>query len=214
MRAFVRVIYSSEGKSPAEVRQILMGLGFDKVKGQPLFQSEVASEEDLNKRLEELHVALRGMEVTYIPSLEAPSDDTGAVACGVREELASWKVMGIDVDDMSALLDSNIKMFKQKATGIFQGKVDAIAAAKEKELSEAAAAFAKAEKEREERERLEGRISKLMEMLGKEGGVTFGELHRSSGYDAEELMDMLKGLVEGGKAKAEQNGKNVVYALT
>ncbi|MCE5296520.1 MAG: hypothetical protein LLG16_05380 [Euryarchaeota archaeon] len=213
MRAFVRVIYSSEGKSPAEVGQILMGLGFDKVKGQPLFRGEVSSEAGLNKLLEELHVALRGMEVRYIPSLEAPSDEAGAVVCSVNEELSSWKALGINVDELSALLDSNTNKFRQQAMGIFREKVDAIIAAKEKDLAEAAAALAKAEKEREERERMEGRVNNLMKMLGKEGGATFNELHASSGYDVEELIDMLKGLVESGKARAAQNGRNVVYAL-
>jgi predicted transcriptional regulator len=52
-----------------------------------------------------------------------------------------------------------------------------------------------------------------MGMLGKEGGATFNDLFTSSGYDAEELMDMLKDLVESGKARAAQNGRNVVYAL-
>jgi hypothetical protein len=213
MRAFVRVIYSSEGKSPAEVRQIMMSLGFDKVKGQPLFEGEVSGEESLNEKLEELHLALRGMELRYIPSLEAPSDDTGAVVRSVNEELASWKALGINVEELNSLLNSNVSGFKQRATSIFQEKIDAIAVAKEKELAEASAASEKAEKEREERERMEGRVSKLMKMLGKEGGVTFQELHTSSGYDTEELTEMLKDLVEGGKVGAEQKGKNVVYVL-
>jgi hypothetical protein len=214
MRAFVRVIYSSEGKSPAEVRQIMMSLGFDKVKGQPLFEGEVTGEESLNDKLEELHVALRGMELRYIPSLETPSDETGVVVKSVSEELAAWNGLGVDVDELSSLLSSNVNGFKQKATSIFQQKIEAIAVAKEKELAESSAASAKAEKERQGRELVERRVSKLMGMLGKEGGVTFHELHASSGYDAEELTEMLKDLVESGKAKAEQKGKNVVYALS
>lgn len=213
MRAFIRVIYSSEGRSPSEVLQIMHGLGFEKVKGQPLFVGEVADEEELSRRLEEVHVALRGMEVRYIPSLEVPTDDAGKAVCNATGALAPWRALGIDVDELETLLNADVKRFRERALLLFKEKVDAVAEAKEKELAAEAAARAKAEREREERERAEGRKQKLTALLANGEGATFQELHAFSGYEMDELIEVLKELIDGGKVKAAQKGKNVVYSV-
>jgi len=210
MRASVRVIYSSEGKSPEEVRQIMAGLGFSKVKGQPAFAIDVLDDEALNSKLEEVHAALRGMGVRYSTAIEAEAGE----ACSSEGELASWKALGMDVDELRSLLDSNIKTFKQTAMAKFQEKVDSVASLKEKELAEIVSEKEKAEAERMERERVEGRINKLMEMLAYGNGVTFQDLYAASGYETEELIELLKGLVSSGKARADQKGKNVIYFLS
>ncbi|MFP4546394.1 MAG: hypothetical protein ACLFPN_06050, partial [Methanomassiliicoccales archaeon] len=67
MKAYIKVIYSSEGASPREVEKAFTDADFLKVRGGPVFEVDVTEESDLQGKLEDLHDSLRGMEVRYMP---------------------------------------------------------------------------------------------------------------------------------------------------
>ncbi|OPY33857.1 MAG: hypothetical protein A4E32_00595 [Methanomassiliicoccales archaeon PtaU1.Bin124] len=212
MKAYIRVLYSSEGRSPADVLQIMKDLGFSKVKGQPLFEGEAADEETLSAKLEDVHAALKGMVVRYIPSVGGPSDEAGNVICQANESLQPWRGLGVDVDELTALLDSDVDKFRSRAVEVMKQRIDAIAEAKEKELEEAR----KAREAELARQAEQDRVAKLAESINlkltQEGGVNFHELHDATGLEADELSDMLNDMIQAGKVKAEQKGRRVVYS--
>jgi len=212
MKAYVRVMYSSEGRSPSEVFQIMRNLGFHKVKGQPLFEGEMADEPQLNEKLEEMHVALKGMEVRYFPSLGAQSDEAGNVVCDPNSALQAWRGLGIDITELSSLLDSDVSKFRLKAMGVMKDQIDAIAQAKERELEEARLAREAELIAQAEKERVAKQMESIRELLSQEGGVNFNQLHDAIGMEAEELTDMLNNMIDAGKVKAEQKGRRVVYS--
>lgn len=212
MKAFIRVIYSSEGKSPADVYKIMKDMGFHKVKGQPMFEGEVSDDAQLNEKLEGLHVALRGMELRYIPTLASPTDQQGNIVSNARDTLNSWKVLGLNVAELGQLLEVDVQRFRHQAIHAMKEQVDQVVAAREKEMAEEKKAIAKAEEERALREKVEKRASTLKSLLDQDGGITFNQLHISSGLEADELSEFLREMVESGAVRAEQRGRRVVYS--
>lgn len=212
MKAFIRVIYSSEGRSPAEVYQIMKGMGFHKMKGQPMFEGDVADDAQLNEKMEELHVALRGMELRYIPTLGSPTDQQGNLVCNARDTLNSWKALGLNVAELSQLLEIDVQKFRHQAIHALKQQVEQVVVARELELAEEKKALAKVEQEMVEREKVEKASSALKELLSQEGGITYHQLHESSGLEADELTEMLREMVDSGAVRAEQRGKRVVYS--
>lgn len=212
MKAYVRVMYSSEGRSPSEVFQIMRNLGFHKVMGQPLFEGEVADEPQLNEKLEDMHAALKGMEIRYFPSLGAQSDEAGNAVCDPNSALNAWRGLGIDITELSMLLDTDVAKFRAKATEVMKGQIEAIALAREKELEEARKAREAELIAKAEQERVAKQMDSIRQMLSSEGGVNFHQLHDAIGLDADELTDMLNNMIDAGKVKAEQKGRRVVYS--
>lgn len=211
MKAYIRVIYSSEGRSPAEVFSIMKGLGFHKLKGQPVFEGEVTDDPHLNEKLEELHTALRGMEVRYIPSLGAPSDDAGNVICDPKEALLAWRALGFDIDELGALLETDVNQFREKATALMKEHIESIVRAREAELEELRKAQEAEQAALREKEMQRRQQEAISDLLAQEGGVNFNTLHASSKMDPDELTEMLHDMINSGKVRAEQKGKRVVY---
>jgi ribosomal protein S25 len=201
MKAYIRVIYSSEGRPPADVTKIMREKGFHKVKGQPLFEGDISDEGELDHKMTELHSALHGMEVRYIPSLGSPADAEGALQIDIRDALKQ----------LSVLLETDPTKFKHEASSQFKAKVDLVMAAREKEIREAEEKRLQEERERELREAEERKLARITTMFGREGGVTFHQLTEDSGLDADEAGDLIKDMVDNGRLRAVQKGRNVVY---
>jgi hypothetical protein len=211
MKAYIRVIYSSEGRPPADVTKIMREKGFHKVKGQPLFEGDISDEGELDQKMAALHSALRGMEVRYIPSLGSPADSEGALQIDISNALKGWKEAGLNVEQLGVLLETDPTKFKHEANSQFKGKVDLVMAAREKEIHEAEEKRLQEERERELREAEERKLARITTMFGREGGATFHQLTEDSGLDADEAGDLIKDMVDNGRLRAVQKGRSVVY---
>ena len=199
MKAYVKVVYSSEGVSPAKVEGIFNDHGFHKVNGQQAFEAEVADAEDSRVKLEALHSALKGTGIRYMLTSGKPFEGTGA-GPSCRERLEKWRDTGIDVDELSGLLEKDIGNFRRRAAEMTTIQFERIAAEKEKELHE-----------KEAREKVEAIRKRAVDLLTSSDGHTFMELVKASGMEEDDLQQMLLDLVEKGKIKAEQKGRHVVY---
>jgi len=195
MKAYIRVIYSSEGGSPWKVDAVLQGKGFKKVPGVPGYEIDVLNETELAQVLEGLHEALRGLGVRYVPTLGAME---GQPATGYRQRLARLRELNLDPVDLGGLLEKDVEAFKAAVHERVGAFLDAIIAERQEEVAEAEA------KLRAERSR-----AVLMEQLRE--GRTFHELLKAVPMEEEELSQRLLELVEKGAIRAEQRGRSVVY---
>jgi hypothetical protein len=195
MKAYIRVIYSSDGSSPGQVDSVLLGQGFKKVPGVPGYEIEVLDERELASLLETVHQALKGLEVRYIPTLGTVE---GQPATGYRQRLSRLREFGMEPMEMGGLLEEDPARFKAEAQGRVGAYLDAIIAERQEERATAEAKLM-AERARQQ----------LMEQLRE--GRTFHELSKAVPMDEEELSQHLLELVEKGAIRAEQKGRNVVY---
>ena len=87
MKAYIKVVYSSDGKSPVKVEGIRNYHGFHKVSGQQAFEAEV-TDTDYTANLESLHAALKGTGARYMLTSGKLSEGSSAAvpSCGDRLE--------------------------------------------------------------------------------------------------------------------------------
>jgi predicted HTH transcriptional regulator len=114
--------------------------------------------------------------------------------------LDKWREIGANVDELAALLETDVERFKERALEMAKAQMENIAADREKELSEV-----------EAKARVEKARDRIVESAKAEGGQTFHQLASAVGIDEEILSQMIDELVEKGKIKAEQRGRRVVY---
>ena len=100
MKAYIQVIYSSEGASPDEVEKAFKDTGFLRLKGSSIYEIDVMEDSELTGRLGKLHDTLRGLEVRYMPSIQVPEGVPSSDVPGFRQRLEKWRVIGIDVDEL------------------------------------------------------------------------------------------------------------------
>jgi hypothetical protein len=200
MKAYIKVIYSCEGMSPIQVEGIFNDHGFSKNVGQQAFETEVADAADLASKLAGLHPALRGSGVRYMLTSGKPFEGTNGAAPSCRERLEKWRETGIDVDELTDLLESDVVGFRRRAAEMASIQIEHIASEMEKELSEKMA-----------KEKAEAIKKRAVDLLTSKEGHTFMELVKSSGMEEDELQQMLLDFVDKGKIKAEQRGRHVVY---
>ncbi|MDD1766147.1 MAG: hypothetical protein LUO84_06835 [Methanomassiliicoccales archaeon] len=203
MKAYVKVEYSSGGKSPSEVEKIFVDSGFQKARGTSTFILEVANETELDMKLGELHGVLKNSGIMYVPSLGKPAEDVELPVSGVQGRLKKWKEIGANVDELAALLETDVEQFKERALSMAKVQIEKIAADKEKDLVET-----------EAKQRVEKAKDKIVESAMIDGGQTFHQLAGAVGIDEELLSQMIDELVEKGKIKAEQRGRRVVYVAS
>jgi len=199
MKAYVRVIYSSEGGSPGQVERVLRENGFRRLKEMPVFETEL-QEGELASKLEGLHESLRGLEVRYIPSTRPPSEIGSMEGMGSREKLESLRPLGIDVDDLIDVLERDPEQFKERALEVLRTHLDRIATEMERELKEA-----------EAKRRLEEAKERILEEVRAPEGRTFHELAAVVRVDPSLLSEMLDEMVEKGMIAPEQRGRKVVF---
>jgi DNA-binding transcriptional ArsR family regulator len=195
MKAYIRVIYSSDGSSPGQVDSAFLGKGFRKVPGVPGYEIDVLNEGEMAQLLEELHVSLKGLEVRYIPTLGTVE---GQPTAGYRQRVAKLRDLNMEPMELSGLLEKDPGKFKVAVHEKLEAYLDSIIAERQDEV---AAAEAKVMAER-------ARVM-LMEQLRE--GRTFHELLKAVPMDEDELSQRLLELVEKGAIRAEQKGRSVVY---
>ena len=195
MKAYIRVIYSSDGSSPGQVDSAFLTKGFRKVPGVPGYEIDVLNEGEMAQLLEELHVSLKGLEVRYIPTLGTVE---GQPTSGYRQRVAKLRDLNMEPMELSGLLEEDAGKFKAAVHEKVEAYLDSIVAER---LDEVAAAEAKvmAERARE----------MLMDQLRE--GRTFHELLKAVPMEEEELSQRLLEMVEKGAIRAEQKGRSVVY---
>ncbi len=203
MKAYVKVEYSSGGKSPSEVEKIFVDNGFQKARGTSTFILEVANETELDIKLGELHGALKNSGIMYVPSLGKPTEDMELPLSSAQGRLEKWNEIGANVDELAALLETDVEQFKERALAMATFQIEKIAADREKDLVET-----------EAKRRVEKARDKIVESAMIEGGQTFHQLAGAVGIDEEMLSQMIDDLVEKGKIKAEQKGRRVVYVAS
>lgn len=195
MKAYIRVIYSSDGSSPGQVDSVFLGKGFRKVPGVPGYEIDVLNEVEMAQLLEGLHVSLKGLEVRYIPTLGTVE---GQPTSGYRQRVAKLRDLNMEPMELSGLLEENAGKFKAAVHEKLEAYLDSIIAERQEEV---AVAEAKVMAER-------ARVM-LMDQLRE--GRTFHELLKAVPMEEDELSQRLLELVEKGAIRAEQKGRSVVY---
>jgi hypothetical protein len=199
MKAYIKVVYSSEGVSPVTVEGIFSDHGFHKVSGHQAFEAEVSNAEEYRVKVEAIHPALKGTGIRYMLTSGKPFEGNGSVPT-YRERMEKWRETGIDVDELSDLLENNIGNFRRRASEMAAIQFERIAAEREKEIQE-----------NEDKEKAEAVRKHAVDLLTSKDGHTFMELVKESGMEEDDLQQMLLDLVEKGRIKAEQRGRHVVY---
>jgi len=199
MKAYIQVIYSSEGASPDEVEKAFKDTGFLRLKGSSIYEIDVVEDSELTGRLGKLHDALRGLEVRYMPSIQVPEGVSSSDVPGFRQRLEKWRVIGVDVDELLEVLERDVEEFRERAREIWTAQIDRIADDKEGEAAEFDA------KRKLERAR-EGILSEI-----ETEGKTFHELLSTIDIETGLLSEMLDDLVDKGRIRAEQRGRQVVF---
>jgi len=195
MKAYIRVIYSSDGSSPGQVDSVFLGKGFRKVPGVPGYEIDVLNEAEMAQLLEGLHTALKGLEVRYIPTLGIVE---GQPAAGYRQRVAKFRELNMEPMELSGLLEEDAAKFRSAVHEKLDIYLDSIIAERQEEVA-AAEAKILAERARE----------MLKEQLRE--GRTFHELLKAVPMEEDELSQRLLELVEKGAIRAEQKGRSVVY---
>ena len=200
MKAYIKVMHFSGGKSPSAVELSLKDLGFAKVKGTSSFEAEVADEVAGIELLEKVHQAFEGMNVAYTPTLGRPSEPIPEQQMSYLDRLSKWRDAGLDVDELSELLQSDPERFKSRGLEMMSAQLERMIVEREKGL-----------REKEARERAESAREMIMAAVRKEGGQTFHQLAALSNVDEETLTTMLDDMVKKGKIVARQSGRRVAY---
>lgn len=195
MKAYIRVIYSSDGSSPGLVDKVFVNKGFKKVPGTPGYEIEVLNESEMSDLLEELHSSLKGLEVRYIPTLGTME---GQATVGYRQRLTRLREFNLEPMELSGLLEEDPVRFKQAVHEKLDAYMDSIVAERSEEV-QAAEVKIMAERARQN----------LMEQLRE--GRTFHELLKAVPMGEDELSQRLLELVEKGVIRAEQKGRSVIY---
>jgi len=195
MKAYIRVIYSSDGSSPGQVDSVFQGKGFRKVPGVPGYEIDVLNEGEMVQLLEDLHMALKGLEVRYIPTLGTVE---GQPTSGYRQRVIKLRDLNMEPMELSGLLEQDVAKFKEAVHEKLEAYLDSIIAERQDEMAIAEAKIM-AERARE----------MLMDQLKE--GRTFHELLKAVPIEEDELSQRLLELVEKGAIRAEQKGRSVVY---
>ena len=200
MKAYIKVMHFSGGKSPSAVEAALKAQGFARVKGTSTFEAEVADEIAGIERLERVHQAFEGMSVAYTPTLGRPSEPMPETQTSYLDRLEKWRDVGLDVDELSELLQSDPGRFKSRGLEMMSAQLDRVIVDREKAL-----------KEKVDRERAERAREAILAAMQEEGGKTFHQLAALSNVDEETLTTMLDDLAKKGRIVARQSGRRVVY---
>ncbi|MEM0449659.1 MAG: hypothetical protein QW520_07565 [Methanomassiliicoccales archaeon] len=200
MKVFVRVIFLSNGMSPAEAEAAMKNLGFFRMKGRSTFEAEVPDEAAGSALIERMHLALRNAQIIYEPTIGRAPEITVPVPGSYRERIAKWKEIGLDLDELSDLIQYDRERFRVRAMEMFRAQVERVAMEREREI-----------REMEEKERMERAREKIVNAVKQTGGQTFQQLLVVSGIDEDTLMQMLDEMVEKGQIVARQSGRKVAY---
>lgn len=201
MKAYVRVIYSSEGGRPSVVEEAFTNKGFSRVKNTSIFKVDVEGDEELNSKLDDLHEYLRGLEVEFhLPGIPASRVEKES-DMDYRERLEKWRVLGIDVDNLAAILKDDPDAFKKAALEAMRARIERMAKEREMQI-----------REQEAKARLEQVKKRVVEEIETSDGISFHELNSMVDIDADLLSGILDSLMDKEQIVAEQRGAKVVFA--
>lgn len=200
MKASIKVIHFSDGKSPAEVESVMRAHGFARVKGTSIFEAEAADEAAGFAMFDKVHHALKGTGLMYEATVGKPLEASGSSSHGYKERMAKWKDIGLDIDELSDLLQYDTGRFKARGVEMFRTQLDRVAAEREREI-----------RETEARERIERAREKILSAVKEEGGQTFQQLAVLASVDEDILTQMLDEMVRKGQILARQSGRRVAY---
>ncbi len=200
MKAYVRLVHTSEGRSPREAEELLRELGFVRIEGTNTLAADVADESAARDRFERLHQTLRGQGIIYEPSIGRPMEELPGQRAGYAEIMAKWKEIGLDTDELSRLLNQDPERFKSRGVEMFRAQLERVA--REREIEVRAA---------QEKERMESGKAKLLDALRAEGGQTIHHLASISGLDDDAVAQMVDELVKTRKVVAKQSGRRVTF---
>jgi lambda repressor-like predicted transcriptional regulator len=200
MKAFVKVIHFSDGKSPKEVESLLKAQGFSRVKGTSVFEAEAADEGEGFAKVEKAHQALKGHGLMYEANVGKPPESSAVSAHSYKEKMAKWKDIGLDVDELADLLQYDTDRFKSRGMEMFRAQLDRVVAERDREI-----------RETEAKERIERTREKIMSAMREEGGKTFHQLSSLSGVDEDILAQMLDEMTKKGQIVAKQSGRRVAF---
>jgi hypothetical protein len=139
MKAYVKVVYSSEGRSPKEAEELLRGFGFVRARGTNTFEAEVPDEATGIERLEALHAGLKGQGFIYEPSVGRPLESLPGQQLGYKERMARWRDAGLDTEELQDLLQFDVERFKSRGLEMMRSQLDRVAVEREREIREAEA---------------------------------------------------------------------------
>lgn len=199
MKAYFRIMFSSEGASPGEVERALAEMRFIRIEGSSVFETEVEDDAELMGKLEKLHESLRGLEVGYSPSIQIPEGVPTATIPSCKERLEKWRAIGIGVDELTEALERDIEEFRERAKEMWAVQIDRMADEWEREMAEL-----------EAKRKLDEARERILREVGMEG-KTFHDLIGLIDIDTEVLSEILDDLVEKGRIKAEQKKRQVVF---
>jgi predicted transcriptional regulator len=199
MKAYFRIMFSSEGASPGEVESALAEMGLIRIKGSSVFETEVKDDAELMVKLEKLHESLRGLEIGYSPSIQMPEGGPTDAIPGCKERLEKWRATGIGVDELTEALERDVEEFRERAKEMWGVQIERIADEWEREMAEL-----------EAKRKLDEARERILREVGAEG-KSFHDLTGLVDIDAEVLSDILDDLVEKGRIKARQKKRQVVF---
>lgn len=211
IKVFIRVELSSEGESPKEVVERMRRIGGIPVVGDFDFEMHLGDDDRLFDKLEEIHHALRGSSVRYSVTTRTDVEDTGAQPRNhvtplvdqkatelkrklYREKLDRWRELGLDVEELETLLDSDMERFKQVSKDFLRTHLDRLSVVKDKHPPE---------------NQIDGEVLSLL----NEQGRTLQDIMSLTGYSEEAVTLSLGRLISAGSTQTEKHGQTEVYRL-
>ncbi|MEW5748157.1 MAG: hypothetical protein AB1793_05135 [Candidatus Thermoplasmatota archaeon] len=211
IKVFIRVELSSEGESPKEVVERMRQIGCTPVVGDFDFEMPLGDDERLFDKLEDIHHALRGSNARYSVTTRTDVEDAGSAQRNhvtplvdqkatelkrklYREKLERWRELGLDVEELEVLLDSDMERFKQVSKDFLRTHLDKMSVVKDKHPPE---------------NQVDGEVLSLLD----EQGRTLQDIMSLTGYSEEAVTLSLGRLISAGSTQTEKNGQAEVYRL-
>ncbi|MCU0860193.1 MAG: hypothetical protein MUE55_06380 [Thermoplasmata archaeon] len=211
IKVFIRVELSSEGESPKEVVERMRQIGGTPVVGDFDFEMHLGDDDRLFDKLEEIHHCLRGSNVRYSVTTRTDVEDTGSARKNhvtplvdqkatelkrklYREKLERWRELGLDVEELELLLDSDMERFRQVSKDFLRTHLDKLSVVKDKHPPE---------------NQVDGEVLSLL----NEQGRTLPDIMSLTGYSEEAVTLSLGRLISAGSTQTEKSGQAEVYRL-
>ncbi len=196
MMAYISLEYSSDGPPPSRIDRTVQDLGLRR--HGTYYLTEVPSDGEIHRVLDQLHAALKGSGVRYRVTLERP--DLGRQKGEARQEVLRWVDAGLADEGIVELLEKDDYEFRQEALRSLQASVDHVVDLRRQEAQE--------KKDRAHRAAVKEEISIL---LRSTGGRTFQEVLDAFDMDELTLEGILQEMIDEGLITAHQQGHAVIY---
>jgi len=201
-KTLIRVELSSEGESPKQIIERMRRIGAIPVIGEYDFELDIADDQRLFERLEEVHVALRGSGVRYTvttrPSTHGPATAAELLASPeVRRrvyeaKLQRWRSMGLDVSPLETVLARDPEAFREASRAFLRANLGRLGVVRDTEAQ------------------LDERATKVHEAIA-ERGSTLSRLLKATELAEAELLTALARLISAGRIRRVKRGATELY---